>query len=182
MVSFLSFVDDMLGTGFDAPKDENGPRRKRLIAIIDKAKEQRNDGKTPPTRAWKTGHNSAISFAPKLNGNPVLIGGKATNYIAADKFDAAMDALKKDVEAGLLDAEIKAALEGGAPAGGVAKRTRAPASGLGNKAQPDNAEWMAKFVEKYGAAPSADYVPNSKGTKWVSAKNAERGKKAKGVS
>lgn len=182
MVGFLKFVDDALGTNFDAPVYDPKKGRAKLVKVIDKALEQHSSGKTPPVRTWKTGNNGATSFSPKIDGKPVLIAGKATNYIPSERFADALNELKKDVEAGALDKEIKAAIEGEKASSGSVRGTRGPRTGLGNKAQPDNPEWMAKFTEKYGPAPGPDYVPNSKGNKWVSAANAARGKKAKGVS
>ena len=182
MVGFLEFVDDALGTNFNAPVYDPKKGRAKMVKVIDKALEQHSSGKTPPVRSWKTGNNGATSFSPKLDGKPVLIGGKATNFIPSERFADALTVLKRDVQAGALDKEIKAALEGDKASSGSSRATRGPSTGLGNKAQPDNAEWMAKFVGKYGPAPGEGYVPNSKGTKWVSAANAARGKKAKGVS
>lgn len=112
MAGFLELIDNALGTHFNAPvyKPEKG--RAKLVKVIDKAAAQRAAGQTPPTRSWKTGSNGAVSFSPKIDGKPVLIGGEAVNYVPGDRFDTFLEGLKAAVQAGDLDDEIKAALEG----------------------------------------------------------------------
>ncbi len=112
MAGFLELIDNALGTHFNAPvyKPEKG--RAKLVKVIDKAAAQRAAGETPPTRSWKTGSNGAVSFSPKIDGKPVLIGGEAVNYVPGDRFDTFLEGLKAAVQAGDLDDEIKAALEG----------------------------------------------------------------------
>lgn len=112
MAGFLELIDNALGTHFNAPvyKPEKG--RAKLVKVIDKAASQRAAGQTPPTRSWKTGSNGAVSFSPKIDGKPVLIGGEAVNYVPGDRFDTFLEGLKAAVQAGDLDDEIKAALEG----------------------------------------------------------------------
>lgn len=131
MAGFLEFIDNTLGTHFDAPVYDPSKGRKKMVSVIDKAAAQHNEGKTPPTRSWKLGSNNAIRFSPKINGNPVLIGGDAENYIQADRFQDFLAGLKAAVEGGDLDEEIKAALEGeqGSTAKPARKRTTSSSNG-----------------------------------------------------
>lgn len=182
-MSWKSLIDKALGTDFDKPQYDPEVGRKKLVKQIDLAAKQHQEGTTrAPNRAWKAGGPSdkpAIRFAPKVDGKPVLLDGDAQVFIPAERFQEFLKHLKTSVQDGELDAEIKAALESEKPTT-TASKARAPRSstGLGSKAQPDNAEWMAKFIEKVGAAPGEGFVPNSKGTKWVSAANAARGQSA----
>lgn len=183
MVSFLELIDDTLGINFHAPVYDPKKGQEKLVKVIDKAAEQHREGKTPPLRSWKLGNNNAISFAPKLNGNPVLIAGRETIYTPAEQFQEFLERLKAAVQKGELDKEIKAALDGettnklGITTGrSTTTVARAPrGEGLGTKAQADNPEWMAKFTAKYGEAPGEGYVPNSKGTSWVTKAAYDRG-------
>lgn len=180
-MSWKSLIDKTLGTDFDKPRYDPTKGRKKLVKVIDTAAQQHREGSTPPTRSWKAGgteNNPSIRFAAKVDGKPVLLDGDKEVFIPASRFQDFLKNLKTAVEAGELDKEIRATLESkGNP---TAPRTSTPRArtGLGSKAQPDNAEWMAKFVEKHGEAPGEGYVPNSKGTKWVSAAHASRGQKA----
>lgn len=150
MASWLSLIDDALGTHFDAPVYDPKKGRKKLVGVIDKAAEQHKSGQTPPTRSWKTGNNNAVRFSPKLNGNPVLIQGKADLYVPAEHFQAFLADLKKDVEAGKLDAEIENALEGT----GTASK---PASSSGTRAarnvSTQSALNIAVAAKRRGANP-----------------------------
>lgn len=113
MAGFLELIDDTLGTHFHTPvyKPEDG--RKKLVKQIDLAAKQHKEGTTrAPNRAWAVGNNSAISYTPKVEGKPVLIAGKETNYVPAERFQDFLAGLKAAVEAGDLDKEIKAALDG----------------------------------------------------------------------
>ena len=110
--SFLNLIDNTLGTDFNKPAYDPAKGRAKMIKVIDKAAEQHREGKTPPARAWKLGSNGAISFSPKLSGSPVLIRGQETNYVPAERFQDFLSGMKAAVQAGDLDDEIKAALEG----------------------------------------------------------------------
>lgn len=112
MGGFLELIDNTLGTHFNAPvyKAEDG--RKKLVKQIDLAAKQHKEGTTrAPNRAWSLGNNNAISYSPKVDGEPVLIAGKEINYVPAERFQDFLSALKAAVEAGDLDKEIKAAIE-----------------------------------------------------------------------
>lgn len=112
-MSFLELIDNTLGTHFHAPVYDPAKGREKLVKVIDGAATQHKEGRTKvPNRAWTVGNNNAIAFAPKLSGNPVLIGGKETNYVPAEKFTDFLAKLKTAVEKGELDKEIKAALDG----------------------------------------------------------------------
>ncbi|SEM41079.1 hypothetical protein SAMN05192583_0094 [Sphingomonas gellani] len=181
-MSWLSLIDKKLGTNFDAPQYDPKKGRAKLVKQIETAASQHSEGKTPPSRSWKAGGTEAdpaVRYSAKVDGKPVLLDGDATVYVPASRFQDFLKHLKTAVEAGELDKEIKAALDGKKPVT-TGSTTRAPRSstGLGSRSQPDNADWMAKFIEKYGEAPGEGYVPNSKGTKWVSAANAARGQRA----
>lgn len=110
MGSFLDLIDRTLGTDFNKPAYDPKKGRDKLVRVIDKAAEQHREGRTPPSRSWKTGHNDAVSFSPKLDGNPVLIQGEATNYVPAERFQEFLEGMKAAVQKGDLDDEIKAAL------------------------------------------------------------------------
>lgn len=129
MTSFLELIDDALGTHFHAPVYDKKKGRKKMVALIDKAAKERTDGKTPRIRSWATGNNKSVSFSPTLNGNPVLIAGKETNYVHEDHFQDFLTRLKAAVEKGELDNEIEAALEGN---GAVAPETTASTGGSRN--------------------------------------------------
>ncbi|WP_454883974.1 hypothetical protein [Sphingomonas oryzagri] len=119
-MSFLELIDDTLGTHFHKPVYDPVKGREKLVKVIDGAATQHKEGRTKvPNRAWTVGNNNAISFSPKLSGNPVLIAGKETNYVPAERFPDFLAKLKAAVEKGDLDKEIEAALEG------TAKRTTA---------------------------------------------------------
>lgn len=179
-MEWKAWIDSKLGTNFDAPAYDPQKGRDKLAKVIDKAAEQHSEGKTPPNRTWKVGGaQNAVRFIPVLNGNPIMLDDGKPAFVPAEHFQKFLTQLKASVQAGDLDKEIKAALEGGKPAKAETKpRTARVSTGVGSRAQPDNAEWMAKFVERVGEAPGEGYVPNSKGTKWVSAANAARGQSA----
>ncbi len=128
-MSFLELIDNTLGTHFHAPVYDAQKGRDKLVKLIDSAASQHKEGKTKvPNRAWTVGNNNSVAFAPKLSGNPVMIGGHDTNYVAAEHFPAFLAKLKAAVQAGDLDAEIEAALDG------TAKPTTAgPTSSKGGK-------------------------------------------------
>ncbi|MBD8699302.1 hypothetical protein IFT54_05665 [Sphingomonas sp. CFBP 13714] len=130
-MDWKALIDKTLGTHFDAPVYDPAKGRAKLVKVIDKAAEQHKEGKTPPTRSWKLGSNRAISFAPTLNGNPVLLQGEPVSYVPAERFQDFLSGLKAAVQAGDLDDEIKAAIEessaGGSVGGGkAASRATAP--------------------------------------------------------
>ena len=123
MASFLELIDNALGTHFATPVYDPAKGREKMVKVINKAAEQHKNGQTPATRSWKLGNNNAIRFEPKLNGQPVLIGGEATNFVHADRFQTFLSGLKAAVEKGDLDSEIKAALEDTNKSGTTRKRS-----------------------------------------------------------
>ncbi len=131
-MDWKALIDKTLGTHFNAPVYDPATGRAKLVKVIDKAAEQHKDGKTPPTRSWKLGSNKAISFAPTLNGNPVMLQGEAISYVPAERFQDFLSGLKAAVQAGDLDDEIKATLDGesssGTRGGKAAQRSRGTSS------------------------------------------------------
>ncbi|WP_343545697.1 hypothetical protein [Sphingomonas paucimobilis] len=124
MASFLELIDNALGTHFNTPvyKPEDG--RKKMVKVIDLAAKQHSEGTTrAPNRSWTAGNNNAISFSPKIDGKPVKIGGKETNFVAADHFQDFLSGMRAAVEAGELDKEIKAAIDAPKPAGAASTST-----------------------------------------------------------
>ncbi len=127
-MDWKALIDKTLGTHFDAPVYDPAKGRAKLVKVIDKAAEQHKEGKTPPTRSWKLGSNKAISFAPTLNGNPLLLQGEPVSYVPAERFQDFLSGLKAAVQAGDLDDEIKAAIEESSAAGSVGGGKAAPRS------------------------------------------------------
>ena len=129
MTSFLELIDNTLGTHFHTPVYDPKAGQKKLVRVIDLAAKQHSENITrAPNRSWATGNNNAISFAPKIDGKPVRIGGKEINYVPAERFQDFLSGLKAAVEAGDLDKEIKAAIDAPKPEGAAASSSR----GTGN--------------------------------------------------
>lgn len=147
MASFLELIDNALGTHFATPVYDPAKGREKMVKVISKAAEQHKNGQTPATRSWKLGNNNAIRFSPKISGASVLIAGEADNYVQAERFQDFLAALKAAVEAGDLDQEIKAALDGEEPSKlglsrkrGAAKASKYPAD---HPATLDPEAWSA---------------------------------------
>lgn len=113
MASWLDLTDPSLEKGFNAPVYRPEPGRAQVVAMIDKAitQYQANPDSKAPNRVWKKGTNGGVSFAPKIKGKELILGGKETHYIPADKFVDALKQLKAAVEGKEYDADIKAALD-----------------------------------------------------------------------
>ena len=115
-MEWKKLVDKTLGTNFDAPQYDPKKGRDKLVKAIDAAGKQHTNGSTKaPNRAWKLGGNNAIRFVPKLNGNEILLDDGHPVFVPAEHFQTFLGQLKSSVQAGDLDKEIKAALEGDAP-------------------------------------------------------------------
>ncbi len=128
MAGFLELIDNTLGTHFDTPvyKPETG--RKKFIKQIELTEGQHKAGTTnAPKRQWAIGNNDAVRYTPKIDGKPVLIGGKESNHVPNERFPDFLAGLKAEVEAGGLDKEIKAALDG--EAAPTASRSAGSSSG-----------------------------------------------------
>ncbi len=141
-MDWLQLIDDTLGTHFNAPVYDPQKGRNKLLKVIDTAAEQHREGKTPALRSWKLGNNGAISFSPKVANTPVLIRGKETSYVPAERFQDFLAGMRKSVEAGDLDKEIKAALDGkgtGNVGGGKATSKRSASSA--DKPWTARADW-----------------------------------------
>lgn len=132
-MSWKSLIDKSLGTNFDAPKYDPSKGRSKLVRQIDLAAKQHNEGTTrAPNRSWKAGGTDAdpsVRFSPKVDGKPVLLDGDETVYIPASRFQDFLKHLKASVEAGELDKEIKAAIEGAKPASTGTTRKRSASGG-----------------------------------------------------
>lgn len=131
MAGFLDLIDNKLGKDFNAPVYDPKKGRAKVVALIDKAAGQHKEGKTPPTRSWKLGNNNSIRFSPRLGSNPLLIAGSEDNFVPAERFQDFLAALKASVEAGELDKEIKAALDG--QSDGTTKATKRGSKSSGDK-------------------------------------------------
>ncbi|NVD44846.1 hypothetical protein [Qipengyuania atrilutea] len=124
MADFTDLIDDDLEDGFDAPVYKPEKHRKRMVSLIKKVREQHGKGQTRGKLMWRVGNNDAISFSPVLSGSPVMIAGKTTNYVPAERFGDFLDKLEKAVTEGKLDDEIQDAVEGDATPQSNAKRAR----------------------------------------------------------
>jgi len=153
-MEWKKLVDKALGTNFDAPQYDPKKGRDKLVKAIDAAGSQHTDGKTKvPNRSWKAGANNAIRFVPKLNGNEILLDDGHPAYVPAEHFQTFLGQLKSSVQAGDLDKEIKAALEGDKPvksASSTATRKRAASTG-----EPHPAEARGDFASLSSADKQA---------------------------
>ncbi|WP_254605139.1 hypothetical protein [Sphingomonas bacterium] len=113
---FASF-GDTLEELFNAKPYEAGKGRARLIKGIEAAREQSASGRTRVPNRWWTISNGIVAFSPQLRGTPLIINGKGTNFIPADRFGEFLDAFKAEVEAGEFDAMIEAIETGTGNAG-----------------------------------------------------------------
>ncbi len=168
-MDWKALIDKTLGTHFNAPVYDPAKGRDKLVKVIDKAAEQHKEGKTPPTRSWKLGSNRAISFAPVLNGNPVLLQGEAVSYVPAERFQDFLSGLKAAVQAGDLDDEIKAALDGESSSGTRGGKPRAAATGPSRQSKMEaRADGLPHRVPASEPQPHGDYTLNTGKTHWRS--------------
>lgn len=123
MASWLDLTDPSLEKGFNAPVYKPEPGRAQVVAMIDKAitQYQANPDSKAAHRVWKKGTNGGVSFAPKIKGKELILAGKETHFIRAEKFVDALKQLKSAVEGKEYDEDIKAALDSAPTAGGIAK-------------------------------------------------------------
>lgn len=119
-MSWKSLIDKALGADFDKPQYDPAVGQKKLVRQIDLAAKQFEAGTTrAPNKAWKAGgtkENPSIRFAAKIDGRPVLLDGDEEVFIPTSRFKDFLKHLKKSVEAGELDTEIRTALESDSPA------------------------------------------------------------------
>lgn len=128
-MEWKAWIDSKLGTNFEEKAYDPQKGRDKLVKVIDKAAEQHSEGKTPPTRTWKTGGNNAIRFIPTLNGNPIMLDEGKAAFVPAEHFQKFLTQLKASVQNGDLDKEIKTALE----SKGKTTSTSSRASAKGDK-------------------------------------------------
>ena len=103
---FASF-GDTLEELFNARPYNAGKGRARLIKGIEAARDQSANGRTRVSNRWWTISNGVVAFSPQLQGTPLIINGKGTNFIPADRFGGFLDAFRAEVKAGEFDAMIE---------------------------------------------------------------------------
>ncbi|KQN09095.1 hypothetical protein [Sphingomonas sp. Leaf28] len=177
MAGFLELIDNTLGTHFHTPVYDPQTGRKKILRVIELASKQHNEGTTrAPNRSWAAGNNEGISFSPKIDGKPVLIGGKETNFVHKSRFQDFLKGLKAAVEKGDLDKEIKAALDGDAAPRASTSSSSGTRSGrnplsnvrssigrsLGNGKSLEEAEATARANPKFDAAHIDQVVAEAK--------------------
>lgn len=174
---------------FDVEKFDEKAGRTKLNERLDRAAGQLDGSRGKQGGVdYEVGHHDVVRFKPTLNGQRIFIEAEGEPYFPVDSatFAQFITDLKKLVDAGHYDAQIEAALKSERTSKPVKTSTPRGASkgtgtrrgeGLGNKAQPDNPEWMAKFRAKYGEpdASIVDPVPNTKGDRWIAKKVRDRG-------
>jgi hypothetical protein len=167
-MEWKKLVDRTLGTNFDAPQYDPRKGRDKLVKAIDTAAKQHTDGSTKaPNRAWKLGGNNAIRFIPKLNGNELLLDDNHPVFVPAEQFQNFLKDLKSSVQAGHLDEQIKAALEGKASSASMSSSIK----GAGTPRQsgiPARADGLPHRVKASEPQPHADYQLNKLKTHWRS--------------
>ena len=153
--------------------------RAPLLKGIDNARRQFEQGQTKaPNRWWKVS-NGVVALTVRMKGDVFDINGVASNHMPQERFPEFLTKFKEAVAAGEFDSELINKGEGNAQVH-ITRSPRAPrasgprGTGPGSRAQPDNPEWMSAFTARHGPAPEG-HVPNAKGTRWVSAANANRG-------
>lgn len=149
------FIDKALGKDFDAPQYDPKKGRDKLVKAIDAAASQHTEGKTRvPNRSWNTGANNAIRFVPKLNGNDILLDDGHAVYMPAEHFQTFLSELKASVQAGELDKEIKAALDGDKPVKSASSVT-SPRKRSTSSGEPHPAEARGDFASLSSADKQA---------------------------
>lgn len=169
MAGFLDLIDNTLGTHFNTPvyKPEDG--RKKLIRVIDLAAKQHKDGITrAPNRSWAAGNNKAISFSPKIDGKPVRLEGKETNYLPAEHFQEFLQAFKEAVENGDFDKEIKAAIDAPKPEGAAAGSSGGTGNVGGGRSKDPFPKHLRTDYDKL-----SDQEKRTLGTRWGRGKNPD---------
>ena len=161
------------------------PGRNRVKLALANARKQ--FGAVPPSKApnklWQIGHDGALKFTLKLNGNAIPLGGEQSNYMPSGEFEGFLDDLHAAVDAGELDNEIKAALEstkGGVDVGGG--KTSAPrkaASGQSRQSKiAPRADGLPHRVPAAHDQPHGDYTLNKAKTHWRSPEQVAQDEKS----
>lgn len=147
-----TLIDNSLAKGFDAPVYDPAKGRQQFVKALTATKEQFVEGKTKvPNRAWKAGNNQAVRFSPKLGGQPVVLDGLSEHHVSAERFPEFIDLLIADVNAGELDAEIKAALEGkgSGKSSGSSSKPRKASTGGGTDGLGDIRKSLGASINRY---------------------------------
>lgn len=169
MTSFLELIDNTLGTHFHTPVYDPKVGQKKLVRVIDLAAKQHKEGITrAPNRSWAVGNNNAISFAPKIDGKPVRIGGKEINYVPAERFQDFLTKLKAAVEAGDLNKEIKAAIDAPAPEAAAAGSSGGTGSIGGGRSKDPFPKHLRTDYDSL-----SDQEKRTLGTRWGRGKNPD---------
>jgi hypothetical protein len=130
----FGFLDDKLEMAFNTKPRDAVKARKPLLAGLDATYDHYESGRLRVTNKWWTASNGVVAFSPKVHKTPLIMNGKTTNFIPADRFTEFLTVMKAEVEAGELDAMIEAIENGTGNAGSsvavptAAPRTRAPMS------------------------------------------------------
>lgn len=133
--SLAGFIDnDGLADAFAVKPEDPTKARRPLLDGIQRTREQfaeRGHGAAKPGARWWQEQNGIVAFTMKLGGCALNLNRAATNHIPEAKFAAFLDTLEQAVNAGQLDAALKANQEERArtPATAGARRGKSRAGG-----------------------------------------------------
>jgi len=137
--SLAGFIDnDGLADAFAVKPDDPAKARRPLLEGIRRTREQFADRGGEAAKGgsrWWQVQNGIVAFTVKIGGGPLALNGSAINHIPEPMFAPFLDALEQAVDAGELDAVLKARQEEKAklPGAGV----RAPRA-RGGERHPGN--------------------------------------------
>jgi len=107
--NLLGLIDDKLEAVFHKKTPDATSLRAKVVEGIDRSRTQFLATEPVRGRKWFKVANNVVAFSPMLPGSvPLLINGKATNYIPGERFTDFLDNMKAAVEAGEFDAELLA--------------------------------------------------------------------------
>lgn len=152
----LALVDDKLKDVFHTVAYDPARDRDKLVKRIDDTKAK--FAAVEPARGKKdfTTANGVVAYSPTVAGNPLVIEGRETNYVPAERFADFLDIFRAEVAEGRLDKEITGAAksDGSTTATKTPRKARAAsaASGDGSGWSPER---RAKFAETVAARKAA---------------------------
>ena len=118
-------VLDGLENGMDGvfTRTESDPvaMREPVLEAITRAENQWASPQLSRSADWFSEDNGTVAFTPTMpSGTPLTIDGLTTNFIPAERFADYLSAMRRQVEAGVFDAEIAAGMGGSPNVSGLA--------------------------------------------------------------
>lgn len=148
-LDFLKLHDASLAKAYSArpKKDPTPKRRTKVIEGIDRAIQQLKAGEQKPKRGWYDVRGNVAKCKLKVGNKQISINGAKEFYVPHERAEEFYQNARRSVQAGELDRNINAAVEGG--------NLLRELEGRSQKRKPLSAEALAERNRKRAATLAA---------------------------